>query len=61
MKTKLRGIVACIEVCQKRAKWYWRMVAHNGEVLDCAQQYSSKTKAMQTASKIAKQLGVGVR
>ena len=62
MKTKPRGIVAFVDLIYAGHRfWFWHIIGHNGEILANSEPYSSKAKAMQTARKIARQLGVEVR
>ena len=52
-------VVAKVELLQFGAgAWFWHAVGFNGEILCHSESYSSKTKAQQTAAKVAKQLGV---
>jgi uncharacterized protein YegP (UPF0339 family) len=42
-----------VEVFQgEDAKWYWHMIAKNGEVLSVSQAYKTKWSAKRTAKKI---------
>lgn len=41
-----------LEVLKKRSKWYFRLVARNGNTLMHSECYSSKYKATQSAKSI---------
>lgn len=37
-----------VEILKKSKRWYWRIVAKNGEVICHSETYSSKAKAKKT-------------
>lgn len=40
----------------RRPRWYWRMRAYNGELLDTSEMYTTPDKRNQTALRLASQL-----
>lgn len=54
-----RPIVAAVEMGRGPAGfWYWRLRAHNGQVLGAAETYSDRAACHDTARPMADQLGV---
>lgn len=60
----MKGIVSKVEVIlAKKKDWisYWRLLGHNGETLAHSEIYTTKRKCLQTAKKVAKQLGLEIK
>ena len=55
-----KKIVLKVEVCKGSKHWWWRMIAHNGQVLATSETYTAKNKCLKSAKKVAEQLGVKV-
>jgi uncharacterized protein YegP (UPF0339 family) len=50
-----------VEVTKGRRKWFWRLVASNGQVLAVSQKYFSKYNAKRAATRLAEVNGYEVR
>ena len=50
-----------IKIVKGAEGFFWKLVAKNGETLAHSEIYSSKTKALQTAKKVAEELSVVVK
>ena len=60
-KAKKVGIVATVEMdTNKNGCSYWRLVAHNDETLASSEAYSSWGACHDTASEVARHLGVSL-
>lgn len=57
----MKHIVRAVEVIKGRTSYRWRLLASNGECLAVSEVYSSRRKCLQTAKKVAYQLGLVIK
>ncbi len=50
-----------IELVKGQNRWYWRLVAHNGNIVATSHNYYSHWNAKRGASKFARANGLEVR
>lgn len=50
-----------IELVPGRVRWYYRIVAANGEILSVSQKYFSKGNARRAADRLASELNLTVK
>ena len=50
-----------IKIAMGSTGFFWKLIATNGQTLAHSETYSSKTKALQTAKKVAEELSVVVK
>ncbi len=50
-----------IELVRGQNRWYWRLVAHNGNIVATSHNYYSRWNASRAAQKLAKANGLEVR